>query len=562
MGLILPQEVEIKPVGGALKYYEKLGYYMPKEYDNENRFRVPQGQTIKVSANDLAKGSNIKVNVKCDICGYEHALSYSKYNANIQHNNGKYICKNKLLHQQLFLDENYTTLVKQLKCFFNSNDRFPLYNEFTEENGLFTYAISGKIAKRKGKTLQQIMADIDCFKCSKPDIRYYKTYLNKYKDIIGNSKQYIGIYGVWNNYSKNTKNSVKLKLPRPDWFIENAPKDSNIHDMYSLMDWAGIYHVNPSKEIATKLIYEMQSKINHPLMYNDFRGNTYGNVSISTINKYWGSINKMKQKLGLEINQESMMDKHLSIQEIQNIIKGICNQVHNNEDRDIITMKDFKKYNSPLAADTISNRISKDLHITLTDYVNSLGYEFLQAGRGLNYTYKDTGEIVYSQFEYLFSNMLHELGLQYNIDYFKDVRYSDFINNYKYKSTCDYAIHYHNRVIYIEIAGIIEAYKFFYYDNKPIESSKSKEKYRKGLFKKEQVLKENNLEYYILFPCDLTKDNLNEILNNPNHDDVRTNISKFLQNNIDWVSVRNKGELKYITKKSPCGKREFLAVDC
>ena len=41
MGLILPQEVEIKPVGGALKYYEKLGYYMPKEYDNENRFRVP-----------------------------------------------------------------------------------------------------------------------------------------------------------------------------------------------------------------------------------------------------------------------------------------------------------------------------------------------------------------------------------------------------------------------------------------------------------------------------------------------------------------------------------------
>ena len=42
-------------------------------------------------------------------------------------------------------------------------------------------------------------------------------------------------------------------------------------------------------------------------------------------------------------------------------------------------------------------------------------------------------------------------------------------------------------------------------------NSKSKEKYRLKLIEKEKMLKDNNLDYYILFPSDLQEDFLMSI---------------------------------------------------
>mgnify|MGYP001092794721 CR=1 FL=1 len=54
----------------------------------------------------------------------------------------------------------------------------------------------------------------------------------------------------------------------------------------------------------------------------------------------------------------------------------------------------------------------------------------------------------------------------------------------------------------------------------------------------------NNIHYYILFPCDLTKDNTYNILNNDSIK-LRKNIESFVKNNIDWDKVSKIGELKY-----------------
>lgn len=62
---------------------------------------------------------------------------------------------------------------------------------------------------------------------------------------------------------------------------------------------------------------------------------------------------------------------------------------------------------------------------------------------------------------------------------------------------------------------------------------------------KESMLKSNNLIYFILFPCDLTRENFESILNNPSIE-LRKQIEQFNQNNIDWVKIRNTtGELDY-----------------
>jgi hypothetical protein len=66
--------------------------------------------------------------------------------------------------------------------------------------------------------------------------------------------------------------------------------------------------------------------------------------------------------------------------------------------------------------------------------------------------------------------------------------------------TIDYVIHIGNRIAYVEVAGLLRDYKNFYIENREITSSKSKEKYRQTLFKKEFELIKNNAEYYFLFP--------------------------------------------------------------
>lgn len=58
------------------------------------------------------------------------------------------------------------------------------------------------------------------------------------------------------------------------------------------------------------------------------------------------------------------------------------------------------------------------------------------------------------------------------------------------------------------------------------------------------MLKNANLHYYILFPCDLTNNNFQDILSNDNLD-LKNRIESFYKNNIDWNKVRNIGELDY-----------------
>ena len=61
---------------------------------------------------------------------------------------------------------------------------------------------------------------------------------------------------------------------------------------------------------------------------------------------------------------------------------------------------------------------------------------------------------------------------------------------------CDYLIHTKDNDIYIEIAGVIEAYKNYFFSNKQITSGKSKETYRKDLSKKQKMFK-YSLLYFV-----------------------------------------------------------------
>lgn len=290
------------------------------------------------------------------------------------------------------------------------------------------------------------------------------------------------------------------------------------------------------------LIYKLQNQIKRPLLYDDFRGSGCYHPPINAIKFYWGTINNMKKELGLEIIQESMIDRMITKDELDMTLKNICNYVKS-DDRNFITTDEIDKNKKWLNADSLQKTIKKYYNTNLQTLLEQEHISLGKQGRGTTFDFKD-GEHTSSQFEYLFSKYLREFGLEYKKDYIRDVKYSSFIPGYKGNMNCDYLIHTKNNNIYIEIAGIIEAYKSYFFYNNEISCSKSKEIYRKKLFEKQNMLHDNSLNYYILFPCDLTKENTYNILNFDSIQ-LRKNIESFIKNNINWDRISEIGELKY-----------------
>ena len=156
--------------------------------------------------------------------------------------------------------------------------------------------------------------------------------------------------------------------------------------------------------------------------------------------------------------------------------------------------------------------IYRKLNMTLREYIQGIGFKLMKSGSGLVKHYDD-GEITSSQFEYHFTNYLRDIiNLKFNSDYQRNIRYKTFISWYSGLMDCDYIIKYKDKLIYIEIAGILRDYKEWYLNDKPL-NSKSKEKYRLKLKDKENMFKESGVEYYILFPSDLNEDTYKKIFN-------------------------------------------------
>lgn len=92
MGLIY-DEIEIS-ANAQVKYFENLGYKIPKYVDSQGRLRVARGTTIRVKVQDLKPKSHFLVDVKCDYCNNKSKTKYSQYldTINSETTEGKYAC--------------------------------------------------------------------------------------------------------------------------------------------------------------------------------------------------------------------------------------------------------------------------------------------------------------------------------------------------------------------------------------------------------------------------------------------------------------------------------------
>lgn len=556
---ILDEYVKVKLVNTTIGYYENLGYEIPRYEYEEGKFRVKNGTEIVVKSTDLKPDSNIKLNVICDCCGRKKNISYAAYRKNINRHNGIYLCDTDRTHRQFVGDVTFDCALNKIKDFYNINNRFPKYNEFIVENNFdFSYAKFLNLCRENNSTPQDEYAKIDCFK-SEPNVKYYDKYLERLLYIINNVDNSIG-----SNLSKLSKGNYckKYELPNYRWFIDNC-SDKSVHNENTFKEFAGIKPRFLTKEQCIENILKMSKESDRPLKYDDFRNKEYNKVTVDMVKRYWGSLNKMKEDLGLEIIQPQMIKV---TQEIFDKTIQILKQYLSDSNKDFITTTEWESldFDGLYKSNSIRKFIEENYHMSLADYLSSQGIRIGEAGEGLKNTFDD-GEITTSQFEYMFTSFLRKCGLRYNTDYFRNVRYSTFCDDYNGTKDCDYAINYNGKTIYVEIAGIIGQYKIFYYEDKPIQSSKSKEKYRQKLKEKEQLLISNNHIYFILFPCDLTEENMEQVIKNPTVG-LRKQIELFNQTNIDFVNVRKIGKLDYsnpaIVRHSDWDKHRQISICC
>lgn len=225
-------------------------------------------------------------------------------------------------------------------------------------------------------------------------------------------------------------------------------------------------------------------------------------------------MNKMKKELGLEIIQEDMVCKHVSdFNIIIDEIKYICDLVYDTENRKTITTKDLHNLNRLNLNRQSFSKYCKENNTTTREIIKDYGFELQKEGNGLVYFF-DNGEKTVSQYELNFSNKLREYGYIFNKDYFRDVRYKDFIKGYDDMMNCDYIIYINDKVVYIELAGMLGGKDEVRYKENTELRSKSKQKYADKLRRKENMLIKQNLNYFILFPSDLKEGGLDFLFEN------------------------------------------------
>ena len=392
---------------------------------------------------------------------------------------------------------SYDDLVKMISDFYYKNNRVPSRKDFTAKNNLPYREKINEILKLNNKTYADILESISAYS---PFVHSKNMSDLKYSDQLEKLKQICSNLDIAPHHQRL---SEEFGLMGHRWFVKNC-KNPMVSDYNSFMEYeVGIIpNYQASKEFVERIIRNKQSELGRNLLRKDFDDGLAG-VSTSTVFRIWGSIRKMREDLGIEKSKSvGGHDRKKSIDEIMLSINNFFNHIIEDK-RNIFTIREMNDYfennNIELTFQTANKRIRKEYKITINDLASEKELSLNKPGRGMVQLFSD-GEKTFSYYEFLFSSFLRKLGFVYEKDYFRDIKYSELFEKINGWTTIDYVIRVGNRIIYIEVAGLLRDYKNFYIENREITSSKSKEKYRKTLLKKEIELIKNNAEYYFLFP--------------------------------------------------------------
>lgn len=512
--MLLTKTVIIKWANKTRNWYEDKGYIFTK-----------YGDEFEVNVEDLTKGSHVPVTIQCDYCLEENVenIYEVQWKTYCRKKGIKDACSRHISKKQTDLGISHS----HPKTRYTKEQIKEKYIELYYELEELVPSNKDVYTKHKQDILFPSEYEIEVAFGSLTNLKEFCNLDTKINRSIYSNKKLIRL--LKEHIDKNGLENINMNTFRENSELPHYPTYVNAfgNDLIKIIELTGYklteeqkYNINQyniavniTKDEATRIIYAMQKEFNRPLMYDDFRIPTKNTIGINVVKKYWRTMNKMKKALGLEILQDDMMHKHIDdFNLIKEDIINCCLKVYNLDNRKTIMYSDIDKYtNLNISAYTIS-KCCKENNTTLRKMIESNDFILQSEGNGLVHRFDDL-EITKSSFELLFSNKLREYGYQYNKDYFRDIKYKTFIPNYAGLLDCDYEIYINNKIIYIELAGMLRDYEKKY-KTPEIIPSKSKKKYAEKLNQKENMFIEENLNYFILFPSDLKEDNLDFLFKN------------------------------------------------
>jgi hypothetical protein len=257
--MILDKNAEILIGNANIKYYLSVGY------------DVSKGDKVLININDLRRGTPIKINVKCDICGVENKIYLQKYHFNKDRcgyyscvkcsDNIKYgadnvsqseIIKDKKKETEyVFQSDKLQDNIKKTKLERYGNENFTNRKKSNEtcleKYGVENVSQSDIIKKRKCETSiinygveypsqnkdvfnKQQKSALRLIKYKNTDLYYQGTYeldfLDKYYDKLEISKNKKSIKYIYKN---------KIKYYHPDFYFDKLNLIIEIKSDYTLV---------------------------------------------------------------------------------------------------------------------------------------------------------------------------------------------------------------------------------------------------------------------------------------------------------------------------------------
>lgn len=360
-----------------------------------------------------------------------------------------------------------------------------------------------KILFNNNMTLEEFYSTVGYTGITPTKTEDYGYYVEKYIRISNQRGKYLTSKDLINN---------RYRLPSSRWFVQNCP-DKKVKDFYNFIEWCDfIPFQKVSKEKVIQVIYRMQSELGRPLKYDDFRNPSPSEVGISFINKFWGSLNKMKEALGLEVVQEDMISKKKPKDEMLDLLQNyidelgrlpLCREidVNPNMPHSGTYHKYFNGLNNAFVRlgytpnkKTIALRLSdeeiKDIYFEFiselnstptyelcsmvyelpsphtvmrrfecswNDFISELGFTPNEQ-KPINPSYAKDGTLCLSATECIIHNYLLDKNIK-NIQ--KEVLYRDFLNEEQLQEKaglkrCDWLFYYKDRLYIVEYFGLMD----------------------------------------------------------------------------------------------------------
>ena len=504
MGLIT-KEVDVCIVNNNYRYYENLGYYIPKEINKNGKEIIKNGTYIKVKVCDLPKNSHYNVDVECDRCGDKLTVRYEHYINNINKHNGKYICSSKkLLVGNKYVNTSevtYDDLVILYKQYIERYGEVPIFSKCDMKHNMPQGRIINRVIADKGITYNDFLLQFGKVSHVRTESKDYDLYVKRFKEVSDRIGHALVQKELFNN---------EYGLPNPTWFVKYCP-DKNVKTYDDFVLWCG-YESNKLKKdddiIGEKLI-ELEKKLGRHITKYDITLENVGFTNI-VVNRVYGGLNNAKKELGL---MKTPQNQPLPFSYYKEKLDNILESIKNYTERDCISWNDIESelHNPESIEHKTFTKAFKREGIDIFAYIKSKGFMMNPSNFSFHHTFDD-GERVVSSMEYEFSCYLRSLGYEYNKDYFRDVMYKTFSDE-KSKMNCDYKIIVDGIPLYVEIAGII--YNCIDDDWREHNfSSKQEQNYQKKMIKKEQRLIESGQHFLFLFKTEMFNDNYKEIFKN------------------------------------------------